>query len=222
MCVIVCLCINFICSVQSVTDLHSPSGILSDRVNRVPLAAQQPTTPGGRHAPHAPHRGPHATKLHHISAVGECPQTDIDPSLARSKSPQSCANGAALRTMQRSALLRVLRVARTHPHRWVRAPFSAAAGQLNLAPAGRQFEASDIQLGCIWLSGLIDRGVESLDIDPGQEQADGLVAAALRAGITDFDTAPLYGYGLSEERLGAALAAAGPELAQRAVIYTKM
>lgn len=124
--------------------------------------------------------------------------------------------------MQRSALLRVLRVARTHPHRWVRAPFSAAAGQLNLAPAGRQFEASDIQLGCIWLSGLIDRGVESLDIDPGQEQADGLVAAALRAGITDFDTAPLYGYGLSEERLGAALAAAGPELAQRAVIYTKM
>ena len=38
MCVIVCLCINFICSVQSVTDLHSPSAGTkhgADRVLRV-------------------------------------------------------------------------------------------------------------------------------------------------------------------------------------------
>jgi D-threo-aldose 1-dehydrogenase len=37
------------------------------------------------------------------------------------------------------------------------------------------------------------------------EAAEGAVAAALSAGIRYFDTAPLYGYGLSERRLGAAL-----------------
>jgi D-threo-aldose 1-dehydrogenase len=37
----------------------------------------------------------------------------------------------------------------------------------------------------------------------------GVVDAALAAGIRFFDTAPLYGSGLSEERLGAAVAAAG-------------
>jgi D-threo-aldose 1-dehydrogenase len=37
------------------------------------------------------------------------------------------------------------------------------------------------------------------------EAAEGAVAAALSAGIRYFDTAPFYGYGLSERRLGAAL-----------------
>ncbi len=122
--------------------------------------------------------------------------------------------------MQRSTALRRSQALLLHSrHCRVRA---RGLSQLSVAASGRKFEASDIQLGCIWLSGLVDRGVESLDVDPGQEQANELVAAALGAGITDFDTAPLYGYGLSEERLGAALAAAGPELAQQAVIYTKM
>jgi aryl-alcohol dehydrogenase-like predicted oxidoreductase len=98
---------------------------------------------------------------------------------------------------------------------------AAAASELRLAPP-RTLGPAHVQLGCIWLSGLIDRGVDSLDVDPGQEQANALVAAALSAGITDLDTAPLYGYGLSEERLGAALAAAGPSLAERAVLYTKI
>jgi D-threo-aldose 1-dehydrogenase len=37
------------------------------------------------------------------------------------------------------------------------------------------------------------------------EAAEGAIAAALSAGIRYFDTAPLYGYGLSEQRLGQAL-----------------
>src|SRR5438034_6021026 len=39
----------------------------------------------------------------------------------------------------------------------------------------------------------------------GEEQARATIAAALAAGITLFDVAPLYGHGLAEHRLGAAL-----------------
>lgn len=41
--------------------------------------------------------------------------------------------------------------------------------------------------------------------------AEGAIAAALAAGIRYFDTAPLYGYGLSERRLGQALSHLPPE-----------
>jgi len=40
-----------------------------------------------------------------------------------------------------------------------------------------------------------------------QARATATVRAAVEAGITEYDTAPLYGFGSSEERLGAALAA---------------
>jgi D-threo-aldose 1-dehydrogenase len=110
------------------------------------------------------------------------------------------------------------------PLRLRAAPLSAASRPdqppLRVAVAPR-LAPSDVQIGCIWLSGLIDRGVDSLDVDPGQEQANAMVAAALAAGIVEFDTAPLYGYGLSEARLGAALAAAGPA-ARNARLYTKV
>lgn len=43
--------------------------------------------------------------------------------------------------------------------------------------------------------------------DPGQANADATVAAAIAAGICEFDTAPWYGLGASEERLGRAVAA---------------
>jgi D-threo-aldose 1-dehydrogenase len=46
------------------------------------------------------------------------------------------------------------------------------------------------------------------------------VAAALRAGIAYFDTAPHYGFGLAERRLGAALAVHDP--AGRAMVSTKV
>ena len=56
---------------------------------------------------------------------------------------------------------------------------------------------SVLGLGCGPLGGLYDR----LD----EEQASATVAAALDAGITYFDAAPLYGMGLAEHRLGTAL-----------------
>ena len=40
----------------------------------------------------------------------------------------------------------------------------------------------------------------------GEDDAYGAVQAALQAGIRQYDTAPYYGYGMSERRLGAALA----------------
>ncbi|BAI74167.1 D-threo-aldose 1-dehydrogenase (plasmid) [Azospirillum sp. B510] len=54
-----------------------------------------------------------------------------------------------------------------------------------------------IGLGCAQLGGLYR------PTDPAE--ADGLLAAAWDAGIRYFDTAPYYGYGRSERRLGAAL-----------------
>ena len=50
------------------------------------------------------------------------------------------------------------------------------------------------------------------------EVADAAVAAALRSGVRYFDTAPYYGFGLAERRLGAALEAHGGE----AIISTKV
>lgn len=45
----------------------------------------------------------------------------------------------------------------------------------------------------------------NLYAEVSDDAADAAVAAALAAGIRHFDTAPFYGYGLSERRLGAAL-----------------
>ena len=58
-------------------------------------------------------------------------------------------------------------------------------------------EVSVLGLGCGPLGGLFD------PVDEGRASAT--VAAALDAGITYFDTAPLYGHGLSEHRLGTGL-----------------
>ena len=53
-----------------------------------------------------------------------------------------------------------------------------------------------------------------------QEQAHEAVAAALSVGVTYFDTAPHYGFGLSEKRLGASLRTLDPE--QNVVVSTKV
>ncbi|WP_439539088.1 aldo/keto reductase [Sphingomonas sp.] len=52
------------------------------------------------------------------------------------------------------------------------------------------------------------------------DQAQAVVARAWDAGVRYFDTAPHYGFGLSEKRLGAALAELDPE--QSAIISTKV
>ena len=55
-----------------------------------------------------------------------------------------------------------------------------------------------VGLGCAALGNLYDAVAES--------DADATVAAAWTRGIRMFDTAPLYGHGLSEQRLGRSLA----------------
>lgn len=58
---------------------------------------------------------------------------------------------------------------------------------------------SRVALGCAALGGLFEAVAEA--------QTQATVAAAWAAGVREFDTAPHYGAGLSERRLGAALAA---------------
>jgi D-threo-aldose 1-dehydrogenase len=63
----------------------------------------------------------------------------------------------------------------------------------------RGLELSRLALGCAPIGGLLER--------VGEDQARATVAAAHAVGVRTFDTAPLYGYGTSERRLGSALAA---------------
>lgn len=76
-----------------------------------------------------------------------------------------------------------------------------------LRVASRVLSPEEIMFGAIWISpGGGPRG-DGDRPDPGQSNADATVAAAVAAGIQDFDTAPWYGAGASEERLGRAVAA---------------
>lgn len=63
-------------------------------------------------------------------------------------------------------------------------------------------------------------GIGNLYAPVSDEEAFRTVAAAWRAGIRYFDTAPHYGFGLSERRLGAALAVLDP--AGEAIVSTKV
>lgn len=58
--------------------------------------------------------------------------------------------------------------------------------------------------------------------DRDEDQAIAVVHAALDAGVRLFDVAPHYGQGLAEQRLGAALAAAGPERRAAPLVSTKV
>ena len=77
--------------------------------------------------------------------------------------------------------------------------------------AARAMPASSVMFGGVWIGP--GSGVERGDgdrADLGQPNADATVAAALDASIVEFDTAPWYGAGASEERLGRALARLRP------------
>ena len=56
-----------------------------------------------------------------------------------------------------------------------------------------------VGLGCASLSG--EGGGYGFG-DVSESEAEALIKTALELGITLFDTAPIYGFGLSEERLG--------------------
>jgi aryl-alcohol dehydrogenase-like predicted oxidoreductase len=77
---------------------------------------------------------------------------------------------------------------------------------------GTDIEVSVIAMGCWALAGDTTWG------DQSEADSIGAVHAALDAGITFFDTAPGYGDGLSERRLGKGLAGRR----ERAVIATKI
>jgi D-threo-aldose 1-dehydrogenase len=79
----------------------------------------------------------------------------------------------------------------------------------SLQTSVRRLRPADITFGAIWIApGGGDNG-DGPRPDPGQVNANEAVAAALEAGIVEFDTAPWYGSGASEERLGRALRNAG-------------
>ena len=72
-----------------------------------------------------------------------------------------------------------------------------------LAAAAKNMRASAILIvGCSPLGGIYSQ------LEPNAAQA--VVKCALQLGIRDFDTAPHYGLGMSETRLGEALTALGP------------
>jgi len=80
-------------------------------------------------------------------------------------------------------------------------------------PAGRKLTVDDLILGCSPLAGIYASSTP--------ERATETVRAALDAGITRFDTAPHYGLGLSERRLGDALRECGADMSKTRV-YTKV
>lgn len=82
----------------------------------------------------------------------------------------------------------------------------------------RRPSLQDIVMGGAWLA--CTKGDDGF-CDRGQEVATEAVLAAVAAGILDIDTAPLYGHGLRESRLGAALSALPAASAARLRIITK-
>jgi hypothetical protein len=79
----------------------------------------------------------------------------------------------------------------------------------------RQLSPGDIMLGGIWIGpGSGDSG-DGHRADRGHANAVATVRAALAAGVREFDTAPWYGAGASEERLGLALAALAREVEEQ-------
>lgn len=81
----------------------------------------------------------------------------------------------------------------------------ANVNRLPAQSVGRNFGSSSLRMS---LLGFGAAPIGNLYQPLTDSQANGAVASALKAGIRYFDTAPHYGFGLSETRLGAALAKA--------------
>jgi len=91
-----------------------------------------------------------------------------------------------------------------------------------LTVSPRVVRPADVMCGGAWLT-LFAPGKAEQD-DLGQNNVNATVSAAVDAGIREFDTAPLYGKGTGEERLGKAIAhltSTRAELPQLQV-YTKV
>lgn len=78
-------------------------------------------------------------------------------------------------------------------------------GNAGRSPSKRALKPEEIVFGGIWIGpggGVHGDGERP---DPAQANADATVSAAVAAGVHEFDTAPWYGAGGSEQRLGLAL-----------------
>lgn len=85
--------------------------------------------------------------------------------------------------------------------------------------SARRLRPEEVVFGGIWIGpGGGDRG-DGCRPDPGQAAANAAVRAAVAAGIVEFDTAPWYGAGACEERLGRALHEEG--LVNSVRVFTK-
>ncbi len=116
----------------------------------------------------------------------------------------------AVETSEQEAALEAFCMERTHPTRHVMHPRPLGRTGLTISPVGLgcwQFSQGRNLTGKMW-SVL------------GQGAMDDIVAAALRGGITWFDTAEAYGDGASERALAAGLRHAGVEPGQ-VVVATK-
>ena len=76
---------------------------------------------------------------------------------------------------------------------------------MNIHNSGRVLQPTEIVLGGIWLGPGSGPSGDGNRPDLGQENATKAVEAAIKNGVRDFDTAPWYGAGASEERLGRAI-----------------
>lgn len=87
--------------------------------------------------------------------------------------------------------------------------------------AYRSISPHEVMLGGIWVGPGGGRNGDGHRADRGQQNADSTVLAAVKAGIRDFDTAPWYGFGASEERLGRALQKLSPTQLSEVRLITK-
>jgi aryl-alcohol dehydrogenase-like predicted oxidoreductase len=71
--------------------------------------------------------------------------------------------------------------------------------------ASRVLTPAELMFGGIWIGPGSGNNGDGSRPDLGQANADATVRAAYDAGIVEFDTAPWYGAGSSEDRLGRAL-----------------
>ena len=78
---------------------------------------------------------------------------------------------------------------------------------MTMALASREVGATGLQVSVLGFGGA---GIGNLYRPLGDQDALGAVRGSWDAGVRYFDTAPFYGFGLSEQRLGAALEAEQP------------
>jgi D-threo-aldose 1-dehydrogenase len=96
----------------------------------------------------------------------------------------------------------------------------SAAGLLRVVP-GRALSPAEVMFGGIWIGPGSGERSDGLRPDLGRANAVATVRAAIEAGIREFDTAPWYGAGASEERLGQVLLALPDELRAELLVITK-